>query len=415
MTTMATPTPDALRHSILEGLRRRLRPVQRIDTDARRYAQEREAFKAYLFGRFGLASLAAQGEESSVRRVVHAHLLAADAEYRGWVEDELPSLADPWSTADPADRFAPVPARLTSASQRDAYLPAAKAGRAAVDRAMGQLELGLEVARRKVEEAQEEEEAKAARAALVVREGRLAEMAGKRERFDAVLAVLSRIDGRLVEAREEALSRLARRQSSGGGVAPSSSPPPPPPRDTSAWGKAAEREAEAAMEAVVAEVNDQLQGSGGPPLRLLSSVLFKGLDGDDMVRLREAALAEGRAELYGTEVERPKGDVLHVCVCFTPFSFKPIEPPFLRRDRPPRRPPRPRRRRRPPAPSHSRRGGEAQPGRSSGRLPQTPPPPRHVPPRRSHQHQQDQQQRRPALRLRPRAACGAQQRGRLRP
>lgn len=304
----AQPDIAALRQSLLAALRTRLRPVPHIDTDAARYAQDRGAFKAYLLGRFGLPSLVAQGEEGSVRRSVHAHLISADPEYRRLVEEELPALDDPW-VVDPAstEAFRPLASRVTSASQRDAYLPAARAALAAVDKVLGQLSVGVEKARGRVVASPDDA---AARAALAAREAKWGEMVGKRGRLEAVIAVLARIEPRLVEARAAVLSRLARR-AAGGGVGDAAAAavalPPPPPRDTTAWGKAAEREAEAAVEAVLAEVNAGREQGEPAPLRLLSSVLLKALDGGEMVRVRAEALAEGWESVYAGDVERPKG------------------------------------------------------------------------------------------------------------
>ena len=331
-TSTGTTTAEiaVLRQSILDGLRRRLRPVQHLDTDARRYAESREAFRGYLLGRFGLASLVAQGEESSVRSAVHAHLLHdnGEKEYRRLVEEELPALEDPWAvtttTTDtktrntaspPFPRFRPAPARITSASQRDAYLPAARAGLAAVEKAMAQLSVGVEKARERLLAASGPEEAPVARAALVEREARLGEMAARKGRFEALLSVLERVEARLLAARAAVLARAKERaraaadaaagvKTGGGPAAPSSSVLYPPPRDTTAWGKQAEREARVALEAVLAEVNTEVDG---PPLRLLASVLLKALDGPEMVAVREEALAAGGARLYGGDVGRPKG------------------------------------------------------------------------------------------------------------
>lgn len=319
----------ALRQATLEGLRRRLRPVPHLDTDARRFAESREAFRAYALGRFDLASLAAQGEESSVRRAVHAHLLAeADGEYRRLVEVELPGLEDPWATnINPYPLFRPDPARLTSASQRDAYLPAARSGLAAVEKAMTQLSVGVDKARERLQSAaaasdEDAEAAAASRAALAEREARLGEMAAKRARFEALLAAVERVEARLGAARAAVLARLERRARAGfagsgsggagggGGGASMAPPPPPPPRDTTAWGKQAEREARAALEAVLAEVNAAFGAGDGPPLRLLASVLLKALDGPEMAGVRAAALAAGGEGLYAGDVGRPKGALL---------------------------------------------------------------------------------------------------------
>lgn len=328
----------ALRQSILDGLRRRLRPVPHLDTDARRYAESREAFRGYLLGRFGLASLVAQGEETSVRRAVHAHLLRDNDdeggnEYRRLVEEELPALEDPWAVATtttntntrstaspPFPRFRPAAARITSASQRDAYLPAARAGLAAVEKAMAQLSVGVEKARERLLATSGPEEAPAARAALAEREARLGEMAARKGRFEALLSVLERVEARLAAARAAVLARVEERAraaavangvKTGGGPAAPSSILQPPPRDTAAWGKQAEREARVALEAVLAEVNTEVNG---PPLRLLASVLLKALDGSEMVMVREAALAAGGTRLYGGDVGRPKGPCVRACV-----------------------------------------------------------------------------------------------------
>lgn len=310
--TAASPpsTPVALlRQRLLEGLRQELLPVQHIDTDARRYAEEREAFRAYMLGRFALPSLEAQMEESEVRRVVHEHLLTTDAEYRGWVEETLPSLVDPWAAATNDTNlvlFRPMAALLTSASKRHAYLQVANARKAGLAKKMEELKRGVEVARRRVAEGN----GPAAEEALTRRERLLQEWAAKQAQFNALIPVLTKVEGRLMEARAKVLSRLALggQVATGGDGSSAGGVVPGPPRETSAWGKQAERLAQTALEAVVAEVNEHERSSGQPPLRVLSRVVFKFLETQEMCTVREVALVDGREAVYGTDVERPKGE-----------------------------------------------------------------------------------------------------------
>ena len=73
-----------------------------FDGDYKSTAPAMKEVLGYVLGRFGLPSLVAQGEEGSVRRAVHAHLL----EGRGPVTEPPPPPPPP---PDPYPPIRPMP------------------------------------------------------------------------------------------------------------------------------------------------------------------------------------------------------------------------------------------------------------------------------------------------------------------
>lgn len=100
-------------------------PVSRIDVDAERFLT-RCNFREFVLSRFDIGTLEAQGEESMVRRIVHAHLVGSEADdymYRQLLVT-LSSLPDPWAAPSEKSMFHPDMARITTSSQRNSHLVA---------------------------------------------------------------------------------------------------------------------------------------------------------------------------------------------------------------------------------------------------------------------------------------------------
>jgi hypothetical protein len=93
--------------------------------DAERFLV-RANFRNFVLARFDIGTLEAQGEESMVRRIVHAHLVGPEADsplYRQLLAS-LSTLPDPWAAASEQRMFQPDMAKITTSSQRSSHLVA---------------------------------------------------------------------------------------------------------------------------------------------------------------------------------------------------------------------------------------------------------------------------------------------------
>lgn len=116
---------SALQDDLKATLTKQLVPVGRIDVDAERFLA-RANFRNFVLARFDIGTLEAQGEESSVRRIVHAHLVGPEADsplYRQLLAS-LSTLPDPWAAASEPSMFQLEMAKITTSSQRSSHLVA---------------------------------------------------------------------------------------------------------------------------------------------------------------------------------------------------------------------------------------------------------------------------------------------------
>lgn len=125
LATSPSPPFSALQDDLKAILSTRLVPVPRIDVDAERFLTPAN-FRNFVLARFDIGTLEAQGEESMVRRIVHAHLVGPEAEDPLYLQllVSLSSLPDPWAAASDQSMFQPEMARITTSSQRNSHLVA---------------------------------------------------------------------------------------------------------------------------------------------------------------------------------------------------------------------------------------------------------------------------------------------------
>ncbi len=284
-------------------------PVQRLDVDELSRYQARATFRDFVLRRFDLGILEAQGEESTVRRVVHAHLLLEEPQYRQLLAS-LALLPDPFGPlrSEMASSFQPELYRLTTSSQRSSHLAAATAGRAGIAKALAQL--GGNVDKLRKEEEMESEQTDALRQAKIhERQGRVEELEKKLARFDALVKVLTAIEERLARAKAQVLER--RRQ--WGGIGANALPNSNNVRlNSQAWGKAVEKEGREALEVALEEWRQRHPHHTQSMPFVLTGVTLQSLDSDEMLRLRHD-ITQQHAPLYdGTASPKAELDALVV-------------------------------------------------------------------------------------------------------
>ena len=126
--TIATSVPSpfsALQDDLKAILSKQLVPVARIDVDAERFLA-RVKFRNFVLAHYDIGTLEAQGEESIVRSIVHAHLVGPEADdvlYRRLLAS-LSTFSDPWAATSDQSMFQPDIAKITTASQRNSHLVA---------------------------------------------------------------------------------------------------------------------------------------------------------------------------------------------------------------------------------------------------------------------------------------------------
>lgn len=312
----SSSTPQDIKACFKLHLNSRLSPVLYIERDLARFTQ-RESFREYILARYNLASLSAQGEESSIRRIVHAYLSVNDAEYQELLQ-QMRQMRDPWaikgknngnssgSTTGEDELFLPIASKLTTSSQKNSHLNVALAGLQATNKVLAQLSTSLEKPRQKYEEEGDEE----AKLILTERQGRVAAMEEKRRRFEALIAILTRTEQKLREKHAEILRLASSSMRKGGGSSP---------RNSHALGKEVEKEGQTALEGIIQKVNEEMEAAAtlqtsGSPLRLLTGVLIKSLDTPELTAVRRRITEEENPVLYAG-VGSPKAEIDALIVC----------------------------------------------------------------------------------------------------
>jgi len=123
--TSVSSSFSALQDDLKAIVGKQLVPVARMDVNAERFL-DRFQFRKIFLARFEIDSLEAHGEESMVRRIVHAHLVGPEAEdalYRSLLAS-LSTFPDPWAATSDQSIFQPDIAKITTASQRNSHLVA---------------------------------------------------------------------------------------------------------------------------------------------------------------------------------------------------------------------------------------------------------------------------------------------------
>lgn len=309
--TSVSSSFSALQDDLKAIVGKQLVPVARMDVNAERFL-DRFQFRKIFLARFEIDSLEAHGEESMVRRIVHAHLVGPEAEdalYRSLLAS-LSTFPDPWAATSDQSIFQPDIAKITTASQRNSHLVAATAGRAGVIKALQQLNANLKTLRVEKTEREAQEQSGGSdlstlRAKIKDRQARVDEMQIKLTRFDALIQVLTAIEERLMATKSRVMAEKRDRQNALNGSDDSSNGRrfgvnKNVRRNSQTWGKAVEKQGKEALEACLGEWKQgqvqQGRSTGRDPF-VLTGVTLQSLHSEAMVALRHD-IVQRHAPLY---------------------------------------------------------------------------------------------------------------------